>query len=213
MRSRRMRGITFRQLIGNTSGYMKPGEPPGKVFNYQSWGMGALTHAVASAYSLYKTSDPERGSGFGTLTEWKLRRPIGGSWTWRYHNPQVHAEANLPVFGYITTYYMKPRDMARVGLLWQRGGEWRGVPVIPRAWLEEATRVSSEILQNEPERAPRVRLGLLVQRYRRPLAIASRGLLRSERRGQAPHLGLSQPRPGGRPEPRYLSSVRGVRFA
>ncbi len=144
-------GITFRQLIGNTSGYMKPGESPGKVFNYQSWGMSVLTHAVASAYSLYKTSAPERGGGFGTLTEWKLRRPIGGSWTWQYHNPQVHADANLPVFGYITTYYMTPRDMARVGLLWQRGGEWRGEQVIPRAWLEDATRVSDEILENEPE--------------------------------------------------------------
>ena len=97
-------GITFRQLIGNTSGYMKPGEPPGKVFNYQSWGMGVLTHAVASAYSLYKTSNPVRGGGFGTLTEWKLRRPIGGSWTWQYDHPQLHAAANLPVFGYFTIY-------------------------------------------------------------------------------------------------------------
>ena len=143
-------GITFRQLIGNTSGYMKPGEPPGKVFNYQSWGMGVLTHAVASAYSLYKTSDPERGGGFGTLTEWKLRRPIGGSWTWRYDHPQLHPSANLPVFGYFTIYEMTPRDMARVGLLWQRGGQWRGEQVIPRAWLEEATRVSNMIIDNEP---------------------------------------------------------------
>lgn len=143
-------GITFRQLIGNTSGYMKPGEPPGKVFNYQSWGMGILTHAVASAYSLYKTSDPERGGGFGTLTEWKVRRPIGGSWTWQYDHPQLHEMANLPVFGYFTIYEMTPRDMARVGLLWQRVGEWCGEQVIPRGWLDEATRVSSEILDNEP---------------------------------------------------------------
>ena len=144
------KGITFRQLIGNTSGYMKPGESPGKVFNYQSWGMGVLTHAVAAAYNLYRTSDPERGGGFGTLTEWKLRRPIGGSWAWRYDHPQVHASANLPVFGNFTMYYVTPRDMARVGLLWQRGGEWRGTQVIPRAWLEEATRVSGMIIENEP---------------------------------------------------------------
>ena len=143
-------GITFRQLIGNTSGYMKPGELPGKVFNYQSWGMGVLTHAVASAYSLYKTSNPERGGGFGTLTEWKLRRPIGGSWTWQFDHPQLHATANLSVFGYFTIYEMTPRDMARVGLLWQRGGEWRGAQVIPRTWLEEATRVSDMITDNEP---------------------------------------------------------------
>jgi hypothetical protein len=31
------RHITFRQLISNTSGYMKPGEQPGKVFHYQTY--------------------------------------------------------------------------------------------------------------------------------------------------------------------------------
>ena len=45
---------------------------------------------------------------------------------------------------------MTPRDMARVGLLWQRGGVWRGEQIIPRSWLEEATRVSGMILENEP---------------------------------------------------------------
>ncbi len=30
------RHITFRQLISNSSGYMKPGEQPGTVFHYQS---------------------------------------------------------------------------------------------------------------------------------------------------------------------------------
>jgi len=34
--------ITFRQLICNTSGYMKPGEEPGKVFHYQTFGMNIL---------------------------------------------------------------------------------------------------------------------------------------------------------------------------
>lgn len=36
------RDITFRQLICNTSGYMKPGEEPGKVFHYQTFGMNIL---------------------------------------------------------------------------------------------------------------------------------------------------------------------------
>ena len=61
--------ITFKQLIGNISGYMKPGEAPGQVFNYQTFGMNVLTHAVASACSLYKTANPHQGAGFGTLTE------------------------------------------------------------------------------------------------------------------------------------------------
>ncbi|MDA1279413.1 MAG: serine hydrolase [Chloroflexi bacterium] len=144
-------GITFRQLIGNTSGYMKPGEAPGKVFNYQTFGMNILTHAIASAYNLYKTSDPERGAGFGTLTEWKIRNPIEGSWSWTYNNFKLPAEARLDVFGYYTGYGMSPRDMARLGWLWLNRGDWNGQQVIPRAWVEMATKVSTEILENEPE--------------------------------------------------------------
>jgi len=33
------RGITLRHLICNVSGYMKPGEAPGQVFNYQTYGI------------------------------------------------------------------------------------------------------------------------------------------------------------------------------
>ena len=91
--------ITFRQLIGNTSGYMKPGEAPGKVFNYQTFGMNVLTHAVASAYSLYKTANPRQGAGFGTLTEWKIRNPIEGSWSWVYKNFEMQPQARTDVFG------------------------------------------------------------------------------------------------------------------
>ena len=144
-------GITFRQLIGNTSGYMKPGESPGAVFNYQTFGMNILTHAIASAYSLYKTSHPERGAGFGTLTEWKIRNLIGGSWSWEYGNFDMHPEAKLGVFGYFTGYCMSPRDMARMGWLWLNRGDWNGSQIIPSAWIDEATKVSKEILENEPK--------------------------------------------------------------
>lgn len=142
-------GITFKQLTGNTSGYMKPGETPGKVFNYQTFGMNILTHAVASAYNLYKTSDPERGAGFGTLTEWKVRNPIGGTWSWNYNNFDMHPEARQDIFGYYTGYEMTPRDMARLGLLWLNKGNWNGTQVVPEAWIEKATRVSDEILTNQ----------------------------------------------------------------
>ncbi len=152
-------GITFRQLIGNTSGYMKPGEPPGKVFNYQTFGMNILTHAVASAYSLYRTADPERGAGFGKLTEWKVRDLIGGSWSWSYGNFELPPEAKLGIFGYFAGYEMSPRDMARCGLLWMHRGSWNGTQVVPAEWIDEATRVNSDILANEPEENHRYGLG------------------------------------------------------
>ena len=142
--------ITFRQLIGNTSGYMKPGEAPGKVFNYQTFGMNILTHAIASAYNLYKTSNPKQGAGFGTLTEWKIRNLIGGTWSWKYGNFEMHAKAKLGVFGYMTSYQMTPRDMARMGWLWLNRGNWNGDQIIPAEWMDKATKVSSEILENEP---------------------------------------------------------------
>ena len=144
-------GITFRQLIGNTSGYMKPGEAPGKVFNYQTFGMNILTHAIASAYNLYKTSEPERGAGFGKLTEWKIRNPIGATWSWKYKNFDLPPQARTDVFGNFTGYQMTPRDMARLGWLWLNRGDWNDTRVVPADWIERATRVSPEILENEPE--------------------------------------------------------------
>jgi CubicO group peptidase (beta-lactamase class C family) len=144
-------GITFRQLIGNMSGYMKSGELPGQTFNYQTFGMNVVTHALATAYSLYRTSDPERGAGFGRLAERKVRNFIGGSWKWTYSNFDLQPKAKLGVFGYATTFQMTARDMARMGLLWLNGGNWDGRQVVPAEWLREATRVSDMLLENEPE--------------------------------------------------------------
>ncbi|MCH8311225.1 MAG: serine hydrolase, partial [Chloroflexi bacterium] len=57
------RDITFRQLIGNTSGYMKPGEEPGKKFHYQTFGMNIVTNSLATAYGMYDSADPDRLPG------------------------------------------------------------------------------------------------------------------------------------------------------
>ena len=71
------RRITFRQLISNTSGYMKPGEEPGTVFHYQSWGMNILSHAVAHLYGYYDAQDPEKSDGCLRLMWEKLAEPLG----------------------------------------------------------------------------------------------------------------------------------------
>lgn len=85
--------ITFRQLISNTSGYMKPGEEPGKVFHYQTYGMNILTHAIAKMHGLYDVEDPEGSAGFRVLVDQKLRIPIGAQWGYYAGNFELHPKA------------------------------------------------------------------------------------------------------------------------
>jgi CubicO group peptidase (beta-lactamase class C family) len=35
--------------------------------------------------------------------------------------------------------YLKPRDLARFGLLFERGGEWNGKQIVPAAWVTKST--------------------------------------------------------------------------
>jgi len=51
----------------------------------------------------------------------------------------------------MTSYQMSLRDMARMGLLWLNKGNWNGTQIIPEAWMNKATKVSDEILENEPQ--------------------------------------------------------------
>jgi CubicO group peptidase (beta-lactamase class C family) len=43
--------------------------------------------------------------------------------------------------------YMRPRDMAKLGLLFLRGGEWDGQQIVPTEWVSEATsrKMSADI--------------------------------------------------------------------
>jgi CubicO group peptidase (beta-lactamase class C family) len=146
------RGITFRHLITNTSGYMKPGEAPGKVFNYQSWGMNVLTHALATIYGLYDIDDPEGSPGFAQLIREKIAEPIGASFEYSLGSPEYNDRlargARLDVFGYYTGIHTTAMDFARLGLLWCRGGRWGDRQVVPEAWLRETTVTAPDILTN-----------------------------------------------------------------
>ena len=143
--------ITFRQLICNCSGYMKPGEEPGQVFHYQTFGMNILTHALAKVYGMYDVQDPDRLPGCGKLIEEKIRNPIGGSWTYDYTNFTHPPESRLAIFGNYTQIRSHAYDTARIGHLWLSQGNWNGTQVIPAAYLQEATRTNPFILENEPE--------------------------------------------------------------
>jgi CubicO group peptidase (beta-lactamase class C family) len=138
--------ITFRQLISNTSGYMKPDEPPGTVFHYQTFGMNILTHALGRIYGVYDTADPAGSPGFGALIDRTIKEPIGGSWSYTTTNFGHGPEARTAIFGNYCQMQITARDMARLGLLWLANGRWGDAQVVPEDWLREATHVAPVIV-------------------------------------------------------------------
>jgi CubicO group peptidase (beta-lactamase class C family) len=162
-------GITFRQLIGNTSGYMKPGEPPGMRFHYQTFGMNILTNALATIYGLYDSAEPERLPGCGRLLQEKIRDPISGTWDHVYTDFDFApgAGAKRAIYGHCLDVVANAPDAARIGHLWLNLGRWQDRQLVPRAYLEEATRTNAEIIANEPEQAWKYGLGFWVNDHGR----------------------------------------------
>ena len=145
------RDITFRQTISNTSGYMKPGEEPGQVFHYQTFGMNIITHAIAKTYGLYDIRYPEATPGFGHLVDGKIGTPIGANWRYIMRNFDLPPEARVEIFGYYTDILSTALDMARLGWLWCNWGRWQDRQLIPEEWLREATRTAPHIRANCPQ--------------------------------------------------------------
>jgi len=134
---------------------MKPGEGPGKVFNYQSWGMDILTHALARLYGLWDTGDPESSPGFSTLIREKLAEAIGAGWDYSCYcppyNDRLQEGARLDIFGYDTGVQSTALDLARLGWLWCNWGRWGQEQVVAEDWLRETVDVAPDILANCPE--------------------------------------------------------------
>ncbi len=145
------RDITFRHLISNTSGYMKPGEEPGTVFHYQTFGMNVLTHALATLYGLWDINDPEGSPGLGPIFERMFGQHMGTSWGRYVLNFDLQPSARLNIFGYYDGILSNALDLARLGWLWRNWGQWKGQQLTPEAWLREATRTAPFILDNCPK--------------------------------------------------------------
>jgi CubicO group peptidase (beta-lactamase class C family) len=152
-------GITFRQLIGNTSGYMKPGEEPGRVFNYQTFGMNILTHAVAKVYGLYDSAETARLAGFAELIRTRIAEPIGADFGYSITNFPLGPDALINVFGNYTQVHASLHDLVRLGVLWLQRGSWNGTTVVPEDWLATSVRVNGDIRRNCHELVHRYGLG------------------------------------------------------
>ena len=144
--------ITFRHLTSNTSGYMKPGEQPGTVYHYQSWGKNVLSHALAHLYGYYDAADPQGAVGCMRLFREKLADPIGAAWNYRSATMALPPQARQNIYGYGTRIFTTALDLARVGWLWCNYGRWGDQQIVPEAWLRESTQVAPHIKEHCPEK-------------------------------------------------------------
>ena len=108
---------------------------PGEVFNYNS-GNPHLMSAILTKLTGMSASDYAKAKLFG---------PLGiTTWDWP-HDPQ-----GVSIGGYGLA--MLPRDMAKIGYLYLRNGEWEGKPLLPPSWIYQVSHATVNMNQEfEPE--------------------------------------------------------------
>jgi CubicO group peptidase (beta-lactamase class C family) len=98
---------------------------PGEIFNYDS-GNPHLVSGILTRLTGMSASDYAKARLFG---------PLGiDVWNWR-HDPQ-----GVSTGGYGLA--LQPRDMAKIGYLYLRQGEWEGKPLLPPAWVEKVSHAT-----------------------------------------------------------------------
>lgn len=94
---------------------------PGQSMSYCSAGVMLLGHIIATR-SGGKLEDFAASYLFG---------PLGISQVRWLHSPMGVTNAN-------STFQIRARDAAKFGSLYLNGGTWKGVPVVPPAWVERS---------------------------------------------------------------------------
>jgi len=98
---------------------------PGDLFNYNS-GNPHLLSAILTKLTGMSTSDYAKARLFG---------PLGiRDWNWRRDPQGVSTGGN--------GLALLPRDMAKIGYLYLRHGEWEGKTLVPPAWIEKASHAT-----------------------------------------------------------------------
>lgn len=108
---------------------------PGDIFNYNS-GNPHLLSAVLTKLTGMSAEDYAKAKLFG---------PLGISeWRWRRDPQGVSTGGN--------GLALQPRDMAKIGYLYLRHGEWEGKTLVPRAFVEKASHATVDMnLKFEPD--------------------------------------------------------------
>ena len=100
----------------------------GEIFNYDS-GNPHLLSAILTKLTGMSASDYAKSRLFG---------PLGISeWNWR-RDPQGNSTG-----GYGLS--LKPRDMAKIGYLYLRRGEWEDKTLVPPAWVDRVSHATVDM--------------------------------------------------------------------
>jgi CubicO group peptidase (beta-lactamase class C family) len=100
---------------------------PGKVFNYSN-GNAHILSAIITKLTGMSTLDYAIA---------KLFSPLGINDLYWEHDPQGIPNGGKGLF-------LLPRDMAKIGYLWLRNGEWEREQLLPSAWIEGVIHAATD---------------------------------------------------------------------
>jgi len=146
-------GIYWREADGVSP--RKGSVAPGTQFAYNNWDFNAAGTAFEKL----------AGKGIYEALETDLARPVGMQDfdVAKQKKIQVMPQKKLSVHPEYAMY-LSTRDMARLGLLMARHGQWKGVNVLPKHWVEYLTTLYTPASEVWP-RALQRELGGTVSRW------------------------------------------------
>lgn len=111
---------------------------PGEYFLYSNWDFNALGTIF----------EQETGRNIYDALDEHLARPLG----MRDFDRSIHRRTGDTTRSVHLAYHMhlSTRDMARIGYLMLRNGEWNGAQIVPEAWVGESTRLVTRRSETNP---------------------------------------------------------------
>lgn len=153
--SDREKEATVRHLLSARSGVYHPAsntgddlasapprgsQPAGTYYLYSNWDFNALGTAfeLMTGRNIFDALQTDLAEPLGMRDFDRSRHEKSGNLT-RSRHPAYHM-------------HLSTRDMARVGYLMLREGEWSGRQLVPRDWVRESTRPVTRRAEMNPER-------------------------------------------------------------
>jgi CubicO group peptidase (beta-lactamase class C family) len=115
-------------------------QQPGTYQLYSNWDFNAIGYVF----------EQETGRNIFDALESDLARPLG----FQDWNRAMHRKNGDSTKSRYLAYHMhlSTRDMARIGYLMLREGNWNGRQLVPRDWVRETTRPVTRVWEMNPDR-------------------------------------------------------------